>query len=141
MWTPKQRQRFLDWNDDSYIMEASRGEKRTYDEMMGKEPTEQVGHGDERPFYIESVRQVNMKKFRTKAMSYPVQFTSALADVEITSLHERFHEILQQVLDKTIGHVPPQNQVRFMLHFNQFGISHHVAVHGTWSFNHRTHSC
>ena len=127
-WTHEQRQRFLDeWNDESYIMEASHGEKRTYDEMMREEPStshqvsSQTGRGevDERPFYIESVRQVNTKKFRTKAMSYRVQFTNALADVEITSLHKRLHEIFQQILGETIGGVPPQDQVRFVLHSNQ----------------------
>ena len=46
-WTPEQRQRFLnEWNDDSYIIEASRGKKRTHDEMMSEEPfTSQVGRG------------------------------------------------------------------------------------------------
>ena len=74
---------------------------------------------NERPFYIESVRQVNTKKFKTKAMNYRVQFTNALADAEISSLHERLHEIFQQVLDETIGGIPPQDQVRFVLHSNQ----------------------
>ena len=57
-WTPEQRQRFLnEWSDDSYIIEASRGEKRTYDEMISEEPsTSQLGRGEvdegdnERPF-------------------------------------------------------------------------------------------
>ena len=52
-------------------------------------------------------------------MNYRVQFTNALADVEITSLHEQLHEIFQQILDETIGSVPPQDQVRFVLHSNQ----------------------
>ena len=39
-WTPEQRETFLrDWLDDSDIMEASRGEKRTYDEIMNEEPS------------------------------------------------------------------------------------------------------
>ena len=75
--------------------------------------------GNERPFYIDSVTQVNTKKFKTKAMNYRVQFTNTLADVEITSLHEQLHEIFKQILDETIGGVPPQNQVRFVLHSNQ----------------------
>ena len=108
-WTPEQRQKFLnEWSDDSYIIEASRGERRTYDEMMSEEPSTshqgalQTGRGEvdegdnERPFYIESVRQVYTKKFRTNATSYRVQFTNVLADVEITSLHERLHEIFQK---------------------------------------------
>ena len=41
-----------------------------------------------------------------------------LAGVEITSLHERLHEIFQQILDETVGGVPPQ-EVRFVLHSNQ----------------------
>ena len=114
-WTPEQRQRFfVEWNDDSYITEASRGERRTYDEMMNEEPSTshqvnegalQTGRGEEqshdevddednkRPFYVESVRQVNTTKFRTKAMNYRAQFTNALVDAENTSLHERLHEI------------------------------------------------
>ena len=110
-WTPEQRQRFLnEWNDDPYIIEASCGEKRTYDEMMSEEPsTSQVGRGEvdeddyERPFYIESVGQVYTKKFKTNATNCRVQFTNVFADVEITSLHERLHEIFQQILDETVG--------------------------------------
>ena len=132
-WTAEQRETYLrDWLDDSDVMEAIRGEKRTHDEMMDEEPSAshsvneevlQTGRGEvddnERPFYIESVRQVNTKKFKTKAMNYRVQFTNALADAEISSLHERLHEIFQQILDETIGGVPPQDQVRFVLHSNQ----------------------
>ena len=134
-WTAEQRETYLrDWLDDSDVMEAIRGEKRTHDEMMDEEPFTshsvneevlQTGRGEvddnERPSYIESVRQVNTKKFKTKAMNYRVQFTNALADAEISSLHERLHEISQQVLDETIGGVPPQDQVRFVLHSNQLG--------------------
>ena len=29
------------------------------------------------------------------------------------------HEIFQQILDETIGGIPPQDQVRFVLHSNQ----------------------
>ena len=131
-WTPEQRQRFLnEWNDDSYIIEGSRGEKRTYDEMMSEEPSTshqgalQMGRGEgdegdnERPFYIESVRQVYTKKFKTNATSYRIQFTNVLADVEITSLHGRLHEIFQQILDETVGGVPVQDQIRFLIHSNQ----------------------
>ena len=79
--------------------------------MMNKEPSTshqvneevlQMGRGEvddnERPFYVESVTPVNTKKFRTQAMNY---------------------RIFQQILDETIGGVPPQNQVRFVLLSNQ----------------------
>ena len=137
-WTPEQRQRFLnEWLDESYITEAICGEKRTHDEMMNEKPStshqinegalqmarnegalqmKELCNGHERPFYIESVTQVKTKKFRTKAMNYRVQFTNALANVEITSLHEQLHEIFQQILGETIGGVPRQDQVRFVLH-------------------------
>ena len=82
-WTPEQRETYLrDWLDDSDAIEAIRGEKRTHDEMMNEEPSIsyqvneevlQMGRGEvddnERPFYIESIRQVNTKKFRMKAMN------------------------------------------------------------------------
>ena len=132
-WTPEQRETYLrDWLDDSNVIDATRGEKRTHDQMINEEPSTshqvneevlQMGRGkvddNERPFYVESVTQVYTKKFRTKAMNYRVQFTNRLADVEITSLHEQLHEIFQQILDETIGGVPPQDQVRFLLHSPQ----------------------
>ena len=81
----------------------------------------QTGRGDdhERPFYVESMRQVYTKKFTTNATSYRVRFSNVFADVEITSLHEQLHNIFQQVLDETVRDVPPQDQVRFLLHSNQ----------------------
>ena len=109
-WTPEERERLLrDWQDDEVLNQISHGEKRTYDEMMSEEPsTSQVGRGevdDERPFYLESARQVYTKKFKTNATSYRVRFTNVFADVEITSLHE----IFQQIVDETVGSVPPQD--------------------------------
>ena len=112
---PEQRPRFLDeWNDDQSMLQLGGGQKRSRDEIH-----DEPAQDDERPFYIESVTQVNTKKFRTNAMNYRVQFTNALADDEITSLHEQLHEIFQQILDETFGGVPPQDQVRFLLHSNQ----------------------
>ena len=63
-----------DWNDDRLILQASRGEKRSYDEMMdGDDKPVQIGRGsDERPLHIESVMQVNIKKFRMTGMNYRV---------------------------------------------------------------------
>ena len=148
-WTPEQRERFLrEWNNDEAILQANRGEKMSYDEMMdGDEPVQmndalqlnrgekrsydemldgddepvQIGRGqdDERPFNIGSVTQVNIKKFRTTGMNYRVRFTNAFADLEISSLHDRLHEVFQQILDETIGGVSPQDQVRLILHSTQ----------------------
>ena len=80
----------------------------------------QTGRGDDgkRPFYIESMRQVYTEKFRTNAMSYRIRFINVFSDVEIASLHE-LHEIFQQVLDKIVGGVLPQDHVRFLLHSDQ----------------------
>ena len=118
-WTPEQREQFLrDWQDDEVL---NHGEKRTHEEMSDEPSTSQTGRGDdhERPFYVESVRQVYTKKFKTNATSYRVHFTNVFADVEITSLHEQLHDIFQQVMDETVGDVPPQDQVHFLLHSNQ----------------------
>ena len=83
-WTPEQHERFLrDWQDDEVLNQVNHGEKRTHDEMMDEEEpstsyqgASQTGRGDdhERPFYVESVRQVYTKKFRTNATSYQVHF-------------------------------------------------------------------
>ena len=115
-WTPQQRESFLrDWFDDSPIIEACRCEERTYDEMMNEEPYEQVNDGastsqtgrgekrmhdevdddddeDERPYAIENVKEVNIKKFRTKGTNYTLRFNDIMADVEIKDVHERLHE-------------------------------------------------
>ena len=122
-WTPEQREAFLhQWNDNEVILQTSRGEKR-YDEMLDGDDDEpvQIGRGqcDERPFNIESVTQVNIEKFKTIGMNYRVRFTNTLASAELTNLHERLHHIFQQILDKTIGGVPPQDQVRVVNHSNQ----------------------
>ena len=102
-------------------LQANPSEKRSYEEMLDGDEPLQVGHGqdDERPFNIESVTQVNIKKFRTTGMNYRVRFTNAFADLEISSLHDRLHEVFQQILDETIGGVPPQDQVRVILHSTQ----------------------
>ena len=141
-WTPEQREAFLrDWFDDQVILQTNhgekrsheeinegastsqmgRGQKRSYDEMLDDDEPLQVGRGkdDERPFNIESVTQVNIKKFRTTGMNYRIRFTNAFADLEISSLRERLHEVFQQILDETIGGVPPQDQVRVILHSAQ----------------------
>ena len=128
-WTPEQRERFLrDWQDNEVLNQVNHGEKRMHDKMMDEEEpftshqgALQTGRGDdhERPFYVESVRQVYTKKFRTNATSYHVRFSNVFANVEITSLHEQLHDIFQQVLDETVGGVPPQDQVRFLLHSSQ----------------------
>ena len=143
-WTPEQREAFLrEWFDDQVILQTNhgkkrsheeinegastsqtgRGQKRSYDEMLDGDDDEpvQIGRsqGDERLFNIESVTQVNIKKFRTTGMNYRVRSTNTLADAELTNLHEWLHHIFQQILDETIGGVPPQDQVRVVIHSNQ----------------------
>ena len=94
------------------------------DEMMDEEEPStshqgalQTGRGedDERPFYVDSLRQVYTKKFRTNARSYRVLFTNVFANVEIASLHEQLHGIFQQVLDKTVGGV--RRKIRYVSSF------------------------
>ena len=89
--------------------------------MLDHDVPLQVGRGqdDERPFNIESLTQVNIKKFRTTGMNYRVWFTNAFADLEVSSLHDRLHEAFQQILDETIGGVPPLDQVHVILHLTQ----------------------
>ena len=67
-----QREQFLaEWNDDQAILEANnRGGKRSPEEVSDDYDV-QIGRGqdDERPFNIESVTQVNIKKFKTTGMN------------------------------------------------------------------------
>ena len=136
-WTPVQRQRFLqDWQDDEIVLQPVHGQKRTYEEMAADDdglPITQVGRGQKRsheeidddndssgiPFVVESVKQVNVKKFKTTGMNYRIQMTNAFADVELSNFHDQLHEIFQRVLDETTRGVPPDEQVRFVLHSQQ----------------------
>ena len=141
-WTPQQRESFLqDWINDSGIIEATCGEKRSYDEMLNEDPstsdqvnegasTSQMGRGekrshdgvdedeedDERPYVIKGVKEVNIKKFRTKGTNYALRFNNAMADVEIKDVHERLHDVFQHILDDTVGDVPSHDQVRLIIH-------------------------
>ena len=135
-WTPEQRESFLrDWLDDEpAIMEAScsdetinasehvnegastsqlgRGEKRMHDEVDDDEE-------DERPYAIEGVKEVNIKKFRTKGTNYSLRFNNIMADVEIKDVHERLHDVFQHILNDTVGDVPSRDQVRMVIHSTQ----------------------
>ena len=107
-WTPEQRKRFLqDWLDDSVIIEASRSEKRSYDEMMNEDPstservnegasTSQAGRGkkrshdevddedDERPCAIEG-HSTQLKD----PISFPFKPAQALTTKRILSEVQR----------------------------------------------------
>ena len=96
----------------------NQGKKRSYDEMLdGDDEPVQIcrGQDDERPFNIESITRVNIKKFRMTGMNH-VRFTNAFADLEISSFHDRLHEVSQQILHETIGGVSPQDQVHVILY-------------------------
>ena len=87
-----------------------RGEKRTHDE---------VDDEDERPYAIEGVKEVDIKKFRTKGTNYSLRFNNAMADVEIKDAHERLHDVFQHIFDDTVGDVPSRDQVRMIIHSAQ----------------------
>ena len=139
-WKPQQRESFLqDWlDDDSIIMEPAvknarmtkihspssnalkalqrhrwvvAGEKRLHDEVDDED--------DERPYVIEGIKEVNVKKFRTKGTNYTLRFNNTMADVEIKNLHERLHDVFQQILDDTVGGVPSCDQIRLIIHSTQ----------------------
>ena len=76
-WTPVEREVFLrDWNDDEGLVQVGHGQKRTYDEMeddLQDDPQDDQSE-NERPFFVESGVQVNIKKFRTTGINYRVRF-------------------------------------------------------------------
>ena len=110
-----QREIFLrDWFDDRSINEGAlqtgRGEKRSYEED---------DEDDERPYAIENVKEVNIKKFRTKGTNYTLRFNNTMADDEITNVHERLHDVFQQILNDTVGGAPSHDQIRMVIHSTQ----------------------
>ena len=141
-WTPELRERFLrDWQDEELPMRLNRGEKRSYEEMSSDDEEPQVGRGQKKSyeemsnddnesgqdddaatsdvFTVQSVKQVNVKKFKTTGMDYHVQFTNAFANVELSEYHDQLHGIFQSLLDEVTHGVPPHDQVRFVLHSSQ----------------------
>ena len=143
-WTPEQRERFLrDWQDEELPMQINRGEKRSYEEMSSDDDEPQVGREQKRSFEetnddnepgqegsyenevsdnvftVQSVKQVNVKKFKTTGMDYHIQFTNAFANVELSEYHERLHELFESLLNEVTQGVPPNDQVRFVLHSPQ----------------------
>ena len=144
-WTPEQRKSFLqDWLDDSPIVEASRSDERTYDEMMNEDLSDQVNEGastsqagrgekrshddvdgdiddddDGRLYVIENVKEVNIDKFKTKGTNYTVRFNNVMANDEIKNLHERLHGVFQHILDDTVGGIPSHDRMRMVIHSTQ----------------------
>ena len=47
--------------------------------MDAEASTSQMGR-NERPYVIESIKEVNIKKFRTKGTSWTLRFNNTLAD-------------------------------------------------------------
>ena len=115
-WAPGQREIFLrEWFDDRSINEGAlqtgRGEKRSLNEEDDDD--------DERPYAIENVKEVNIKKFRTKGTNYTLRFNNTTADDEIVNLHQRLHDVFQQILNDTIGAAPSHDQIRMVIHSTQ----------------------
>ena len=42
-----------------------------------------------------------------------------MADDEIANLHERLHDVFQQILNDTIGAAPSYDQIRMIIHSTQ----------------------
>ena len=97
--------------DGTSTSQAGRGEKRTHDHVDDDEE-------DERPYVIEGVKEVNIKKFRTKG-NCALRFNNTMADVEIKDVHERLHQVFQHILDDTVGDVLSHDQVRLIIHSTQ----------------------
>ena len=113
-WTPGQREIFLgDWFDDHSIdegaLQTGRGEKRSHED----------DDDDERPYAIENVKEVNIKKFRTKGTNYTRSDSTTLWLMMKLQLHERLHDVFQQILNDTTGAAPSHDQIRMIIHSTQ----------------------
>ena len=104
-------------NDDASTSQTCRGEKLSHEEISHDDDASDKE--DERPYVLENVKKVNIKKFKTKGTNYTVRFNNKLGNVEINNLHEPLHGIFQQILNHTIGGVPPHDQVRLVIHSPQ----------------------
>ena len=101
-------------NEGASTSQQGRGEKRMHDEVDDGDDDE-----DERPYAIENVKEVNIRKFRTKGTNYTLRFNNIMADAEIKDVHERLHDVFQHILDDTVGNVPSRDQVRMLIHSTQ----------------------
>jgi hypothetical protein len=106
--------------------QVGRGQKRSFEETSNvdndHEPGQEGSYENEvsdNVFTVQSVKQVNVKKFKTTGMDYHIQFTNAFANVKLSEYYERLHVIFQSLLDEVIRGVPPHDKVRFVLHSSQ----------------------
>ena len=97
--------------------QVGRGQKRSFEETNDdNEPGQEGNEVSDNIFTVQSVKQVNVKKFKTTGMDYRILFTNAFENVELSEYHERLHEIFQSLLNEVTHGVPPHDQVRFVLH-------------------------
>jgi hypothetical protein len=100
---------------DESLLQYGRGQKRSHDEMND-------GASDEVSddfFTVTDEKQVNVRKFKTKGMSYTINFMDTFAHLELSQFHDRLHEIFQRVFDRVTRDIPSHDQVRFVLHSPQ----------------------
>ena len=113
-WTPEQREAFMyNWQNDEPFVQVNEGDERFYEAMSDKSLIQQVGRGQKRSseemseddevrdnfFTVNSIKQVNVKKFKTTGTNYTIQFTDTFAHLELSRFHHRLHEIIQSVLE------------------------------------------
>jgi hypothetical protein len=138
-WTPEQRRHFLaEWNVDEALRlvlnkealqhssdepQSGRGERRSIDEV-NEGTSEQVSENNY--FTVMSVKQVQVKKFKTTRTDYTVRFTNTFANMQLSQYHNQLHEIFGSLLDAVIKDVPENDQVRFVLQSSQ--LEHPISI-------------
>jgi hypothetical protein len=121
------------WQNDEPFVQVNEGDERFYEAMSDKSLIQQVGRGQKRSseemseddevrdnfFTVNSIKQVNVKKFKTTGTNYTIQFTDTFAHLELSRFHHRLHAIIQSVLARVTHDIPLHDQVRFVLHSPQ----------------------
>ena len=111
---------------DESLLQYGRGQKRSHDEMND-------GASDEVSdnfFTVSDEKQVNVRKFKTKGMSYTIDFMDTFAHLELSQFHDRLHEIFQRVFDRVTRDIPSHDQVRFVyIRLSLNTLYHHPLCH------------
>ena len=106
-WTPEERQAFIeDWMNDEPLIQSGFGEKRGYDEMSDDNAGTSREVRNDNYFAVKHSKQVRIQKFTTTGLDYTIQFTNALANLELLEHHNRLHEIFQSLLETVTKDVP-----------------------------------
>ncbi|CAB4040225.1 Hypothetical predicted protein [Paramuricea clavata] len=119
-WTEDQRRQFNeDWANDDGLCELEQLPEPSENQIgKGSEDVPSKRQRSEEYFSIKSVKQVNVRKFKTTGTDYNVQFNPL--DVHgVPNVMWTLNSAFQHLFDRLTSDMAPRDQVRLILNSHQ----------------------